>query len=198
MPSTTFLNLKKEKREKIDSVLLDAFYDKHVSQVKVSMIVEKSGISRGAFYKYFQDLEDAYTYMLKKCSVDIHADILTFINQHSDNFFYGLEVYLIWCSECEPSDVNWKKIKLCTQSNLQARMKRRTLPEGSSMMKQWFALLSVNDLNLSSSEEAVSFLYFIMALVMDSLTDYISNSWDTAELLEDFRYRIKWVQFGLK
>ena len=33
-------------------------------------------MSRGSFYKYFEDLEDAYQYIIKKNSAIIHQDIL--------------------------------------------------------------------------------------------------------------------------
>jgi len=39
MPKTTFLNLSKEKAEKVTHILLDIFYDQNVSQVTVSEIV---------------------------------------------------------------------------------------------------------------------------------------------------------------
>ena len=52
-------------------ILLENFYNCHVSQVKVSEIVEAMQMSRGAFYKYFQDLEDAYTYLIHKCSISV-------------------------------------------------------------------------------------------------------------------------------
>lgn len=37
-----------------------------------------------------------------------------------------------------------------------------------------------------------------MDLVINSLTDYIANDWTTDELLQDYRYKVKWLQKGLK
>lgn len=54
MPKETFFNISKEKQQWILEILLDTFYDQHISQVKVSEIVEAMGMSRGAFYKYFR------------------------------------------------------------------------------------------------------------------------------------------------
>ena len=196
MPSPTFFHLKPEKRKKMDTVLLDIFYNQPVSQVKVSQIVEETEISRGAFYKYFLDLEDAYLYTVRESAKQIHGDILKFIYKDQSDFFAGIERYLEWCSELDVNDENWKKLKLCTQTNLLSNTKREPLPGESSMIKQWEALLAQNQFNISDADEAVSFLYFIMALVMDALTDFIVNQWTTAELLKDFRFRTKWLLQG--
>lgn len=198
MPSETFFHLKEEKRKKIDTVLLNEFYQQHVCQVRVSAIVEKSGISRGAFYKYFDDLEDAYAYVVEEYSNRIHADILRFINKNKNDFFEGLEQYLLWCSHFTPEDVNWKKLKLCTQSNLLSRTKRDPMSSNAPMVTQWIRLLEYNQFNIVDTDEAVSFLYFIMALVMDAMTDFISNEWTSEELIADFRYRCQWIQYGIK
>lgn len=198
MPSETFFHLKEEKRRKIDTVLLNEFYQQHVSQVKVAAIVEKSGISRGAFYKYFHDLEDAYAYVVKEYSDSVHADILLFINKNKNDFFYGIEQYLLWCSHFTSEDSNWKKLKLCTQSNLLSRTKRDPISSSAPMFTQWIKLLEYNQFNIVDSDEAISFLHFIMALVMDAITDFISNEWSSEELIADFRYRSRWIQQGIK
>lgn len=121
-----------------------------------------------------------------------------FIYKDQSDFFAGIERYLEWCSELDVNDENWKKLKLCTQTNLLSNTKREPLPGESSMIKQWEALLAQNQFNISDADEAVSFLYFIMALVMDALTDFIVNQWTTAELLKDFRFRTKWLLQGIR
>jgi hypothetical protein len=47
-------------------------------------------------------------------------------------------------------------------------------------------------------EEQVSFLYFSMKLVIDSLTDMLANHWGREELLQDFRYKTHWLTKGIK
>lgn len=198
MPSTTFFHLKPEKRAKLDTVLLDIFYNQPISQVKVSQIVEEAMISRGAFYKYFIDLEDAYMYTVKESAKQIHGDILTFIYKDQSNFFSGIESYLNWCSQLERTNNNWKKLNLCTQSNGFSNTKREPLPQDSSMLVEWKAILFQNQFKIETPEEALSFLYFTMGLVMDALTDFIVNDWTSEELMADFRFRTKWLLNGIR
>lgn len=56
MPKKTFLNLPETRQAEIRDLLLTIFYEKPVSQVKVSEIVTALQMSRGIFYKYFEDL----------------------------------------------------------------------------------------------------------------------------------------------
>lgn len=59
MPHATFLKLSLPKRQRIEAILFETFHHQPLSQVKVSDIVTKMGVKRGAFYKHFVDIEDA-------------------------------------------------------------------------------------------------------------------------------------------
>ncbi|WP_165006943.1 MULTISPECIES: TetR/AcrR family transcriptional regulator [unclassified Enterococcus] len=198
MPKETFLNLPEEKKQHLLELLLEKFYDRPVSQVKVSEIVEAMNMSRGAFYKYFQDLEDAYTYTVRHFSQVVHQDILTFIQQNEQDFFLGIEKYLAWCCESDRESTYWRALKLLTHSSDRQAYKRRSFPTDSPMTAQWLRLLEINTFLIDSVDEAISFLYFIMSLVMTALTDSMANDWTKEELIRDFRYRTRWLLHGIK
>lgn len=198
MPKETFFNISKEKQQWILEILLDTFYDQHISQVKVSEIVEAMGMSRGAFYKYFQDLEDAYTFTVRNYSNQVHGDIIGSINRNRDHFFLGIEEYLAWCGQLSKDSSYWRSIKLLTRANDLGSAKRSNDQGDTSMVEQWLDLLKINQIVMATTEEAISFLYFVMALVMNSLTDYMINQWTAEELVEDFRYKVKWLEIGVK
>ena len=198
MPKSTFLNLPNEKKQRLIEILLENFSARHISQVKVADIVEDMAMSRGAFYKYFEDLEDAYTYTIQYYSIQIHRDILKYISQNKQDFFQGIENYLAWCSELEQKSSYWQAIRFLTRSDDFTNHQRTKPSAESGRLKEWFKLLKANGFHITSEEEAISFLYFVMDLVINSLTDYIANDWTTDELLQDYRYKLKWLQKGLK
>lgn len=72
MPSSTFFNLPHEKKERVEHALLEEFSRAPLSQAQVSNIVESAHIARGAFYRYFDDLTDAYRYMLAQALRALH------------------------------------------------------------------------------------------------------------------------------
>lgn len=198
MPKSTFLNLPNEKKQRLIEILLENFSARHISQVKVADIVEDMAMSRGAFYKYFEDLEDAYTYTIQYYSIQIHRDILKYISQNKQDFFQGIENYLAWCSELEQKSSYWQAIRFLTRSDDFTNHQRTKPSAESGRLKEWFKLLKANGFHITSEEEAISFLYFVMDLVINSLTDYIANDRTTDELLQDYRYKVKWLQRGLK
>ena len=63
MVSTTFTHLSNEKQTKIRQALLKEFSEQPLAIAQVAPIVKTAGIARGAFYKYFDDLIDAYKYL---------------------------------------------------------------------------------------------------------------------------------------
>ncbi len=198
MPKETFLNLSNEKRQAIIHVLLKNFSNQPISQVKVSAIVADMEMSRGAFYKYFEDLEDAYSFTIKHYSSQIHRGILNHIEAQKTNFFLGIENYLAWCSSLKTESNEWQAIKLLTSGNDLNNRIRRDFPDDSAMLKEWFELLKLNHFTIDSKEEALSFLYFVMAIVMDTLTDFIANRWTKEQLIKEFRFKKKWIEEGVK
>lgn len=200
MPKATFINLKEEKSMRVYEVLIDIFHEKHVSQVTVSEIVKSLDMSRGAFYKYFDDIYDAYYTTAKKCSNDVHIKIMQYIEKNQDQFLSGLKDYLSWCADLDPSSMDWKSIQLLTLSNANVYANRsKNLEEvlDSKMVTQWMHLLNKNDLSFPSKEESLYFLYFVERLVITSLQDFVVNRWSKAELLRDFSYKEKWLLHGI-
>ena len=114
MPKSTFLNLTADKQEKVETILLATFYSRHISQVKVSEIVEKMEMSRGTFYKYFIDLADAHNYIVQKASIAVHRDILTSVYTTSDDLFEGIANYLEKIAVLSKTAKEWQQIQLLT------------------------------------------------------------------------------------
>lgn len=197
MPKETFLNLSVDRQQWVDDILLSVFFEQHLSQVNVSEIVKEMKMSRGTFYKYFEDLEDAHTYIVKKYSAIIHRDIFSFVLESDTNFFVGIRQYFVWCTALKRTDTYWKGLVLLTRTNHQRTMKRSRTDNPSAYTQQWVALLNKNHYQTTSIEEANHLFFFLMEMVIDSLTNWIINDWTTEEFLKDFDYRVKWLTQGL-
>lgn len=68
MPLQTFFNLPGEKRELITRCALDEFYEHGYDKASISRLVTKTGIAKGSFYQYFENLDDLYAYILQLVS----------------------------------------------------------------------------------------------------------------------------------
>ncbi|WP_262314737.1 TetR/AcrR family transcriptional regulator [Lacticaseibacillus parakribbianus] len=75
MVSTTFMNLAQPKKARVTQALLQEFSAHPLAEAQVARIVTAAGIARGAFYKYFTDLTDAYQYLFGQAMRAIHAGL---------------------------------------------------------------------------------------------------------------------------
>jgi AcrR family transcriptional regulator len=75
MPTQTFLNLSDAKQERIFQALLTEFSHYSLADAQVARIVKEAQIARGAFYKYFADLTDAYHYVYHRAMMAIHEPL---------------------------------------------------------------------------------------------------------------------------
>ncbi|KRN02320.1 transcriptional regulator [Levilactobacillus senmaizukei DSM 21775 = NBRC 103853] len=75
MPSKTYKNLTIAKQDRILAALLNEFSHYSLADAQVDRIVKDAGIARGAFYKYFDDLTDAYQTLFRQAMAAVHHDV---------------------------------------------------------------------------------------------------------------------------
>lgn len=195
MPKSTFNNLPPEKQAHVRAVLLDIFYQKPVSQVKVSEIVAALQMSRGIFYKYFEDLTEAYEYLIHYYAGQIHGEIIASIMSYTGDYFKGIEKFLLLYIDLPANDPRQKQLILLTQNSY--LFSERALEDFHGLHK-WQEILANNHFMIDTEAEQISFLYFSMKLVIDSLTDMLANDWGKSELLQDFHFKTTWLLQGIK
>lgn len=194
MPKKTFLNLPEARQAEIRTILLTIFYEKPVSQVKVSEIVDALQMSRGIFYKYFEDLNDAYDYLIHYYAGQIHGEIIEYMTRQEGDFFQGIEAFLLLYVDLDHDSSRYHQLVLLAQNSYLFSYR----PEADHGVAAWEELLVKNDFQMTNSDEQISFLYFSMKLVIDSLTDMLANNWNEEELLKDFRFKTRWLLEGIK
>ena len=65
MPTERFLNLPKEKKERIIKAAIAEFAESGMDKATVAGIVERAKIPRGSFYQYFSDMKDLIQCIVK-------------------------------------------------------------------------------------------------------------------------------------
>lgn len=63
MPTETFFNLPKEKKQRIIDAAIDEFADHPYKSASIARIIKMADIPRGSFYQYFDDIKDLYKYI---------------------------------------------------------------------------------------------------------------------------------------
>lgn len=72
MPKQTFFNLPSEKKEKIILAAYEIFTKEDYEKVSIRSITSKAEISIGSFYKYFDDKDDLYLYLMSNIEKKIY------------------------------------------------------------------------------------------------------------------------------
>ncbi len=97
MPTQTFLNLPKDKQERILNAAIEEFSQRNVQEANIANIVSAAGISRGSIYQYFENKEDMYVYIFDtlrreraeyvKSAFDLYKKepFIVFFEQESEN-----------------------------------------------------------------------------------------------------------------
>ena len=64
MPTSTFINLPEEKKQRIINAALDEFSSYPYFKASVSRIVSSANIAKGSFYQYFEDKKELFKYII--------------------------------------------------------------------------------------------------------------------------------------
>lgn len=81
-------------REHILKVAFNLFLLKSYKEVTMAELVEKTGMSKGAFYHYFKSKEELFLEALKNCMSSITPDFSIFDKNSLYEFYHQYAVYL--------------------------------------------------------------------------------------------------------
>lgn len=95
MAKQTFLNLPEDKRNMVVSALKKEFSRVPLKDALVSNIIIDAKIPRGSFYQYFNDIEDAFYYIIGEYSRDIKRKLLEYLEKNKGDIILSYrELYL--------------------------------------------------------------------------------------------------------
>lgn len=95
MVKQTFLNLPKDKRERIIEIAVDEFASKPYSRASLTKIVKSAGIAKGSMYQYFEDKQALFRYLLEFAAQEKLAFLRDVEINSNGGFFETLERILL-------------------------------------------------------------------------------------------------------
>ncbi len=90
MPTDTFFNLPKEKRNRVVKAAIYQFASKGYSKASVTQIVHDAQIAKGSFYQYFNDKKSLYKYIVKMALDKKLEYIIEMDSSKIDGLYYFL------------------------------------------------------------------------------------------------------------
>ncbi|EOL42961.1 hypothetical protein RV11_GL003219 [Enterococcus phoeniculicola] len=202
MPSQTFHNLPEAKKERILTAALNEFSVHPLKEARVSAIIAEAEISRGAFYKYFENLEDLYIYFYDYAKVDAHQLIFDVLQENNGDLFLALKDYFRQILTCYSREIyaDYYRMMLLHESDFQKTPKVEEIEANSSLeiQKRFFQLIDTKQLKLENGREYQEFIVFLTTIMHDLIKDHLMEQQPIAKTTAQFEQRMHWLAYGIR
>lgn len=175
MPKDTFLNLKPEKRERIEKALIKEFSERSFEQASISNIITEAKIPRGSFYQYFEDKEDAIKYVIQKFIMIEHEKVYNFlIETNGDIFETSIKIF----EHIVDSVSKYQNVKII--KNVLQELRKNNINifnnEYTSKYREKIdRLINTRDLNIEKKEDLKYIMRILTTIIRSEAIDVISN-----------------------
>lgn len=189
MPKDLFLKFPTEKQQKSLSVLETEFKTTPFQKVNVKEIVEKSGIARGSFCQYFENLEDAYFTILEKETVDIHALFMKIFVEKNKQLIPTLEEY-----GTQVADILFNEQTYMIYRN-------RCLYWSEDLNRSWEISKNqhAEDIHRFAERAGENFekMQFIKAVVHSLIERMSLEEWTKEAFIANYKQHLNWIEKGV-
>lgn len=200
MPQETYYKLNDEKKQRVYNAVMNEYTRVPLEEVSVKNIVIEASISRGSFYQYFEDKEDALRYLVKMVHQMGERQVF------NETPHIGLDLYRlikeIFYSEVEKMQSN--------SISLRAKLLKQTAhsPRGTAILFEELSTSILNDEqyieywkgsginHLSESERSIVFdlLFTSLRGALLSIIEDVSNRQEAEKILN---YKIEIIKQGV-
>lgn len=196
MAKQTFLNLNEEKRKVIEESLKKEFSRVPLKDALVSNIVKCAKIPRGSFYQYFNDIEDAFYYVIGQYSKDIKKTLLENIVRNKGDIIISyrqLYIYILDMIEKEENKDYFEKIFLNMNYDIEI-MFTPNFNEGLNVMLNQ---IDITKLNIPSKFSLSYILDIIESVMMNNIVKSYKRNLSREKNIEIFEKELALVCAGI-
>ena len=196
MAKQTFLNLNEEKRKVVEESLKKEFSRVPLKDALVSNIVKCAKIPRGSFYQYFNDIEDAFYYVIGQYSKDIKKTLLENIVRNKGDIILSyrqLYIYILDMIEKEENKDYFEKIFLNMNYDIEI-MFTPNFNEGLNVMLNQ---IDITKLNIPSKFSLSYILDIIQSVMMNNIVKSYKRNLSREKNIEIFEKELALVCAGI-
>ncbi|TPR54992.1 TetR/AcrR family transcriptional regulator [Apilactobacillus kunkeei] len=193
MPTQTFLNLNEDKQNQVFNALIKEFSDHRLMDAQVARIIKDCSIARGSFYKYFDDINDSYQYVLKRVLRKVHFDVFAQLKSEPTDslhaFYVATESFI---NKLKDSDYEqfYRQYVLFNQYELKhVEYDYNNLPDDK--------LILVVDGQKISDRKTIILTYKWASRAAHQTIRTVLNRGDEKQALSDFANLLKLINRGL-
>ncbi len=201
MPTSTFLNLPPEKRERLLKAAKNEFSRVPLGEASINRIIQAAEIPRGSFYMYFEDKQDLLHYILEDC----HAAFLkvvrdSLIRTGGDIFAAYIEL-LDFMFDQYVDQENLSFFKNVFSYMLMDMRERQFMPMSCSQMAQikesFYPLIDTSVLRAESLEDLEDIFDILVAVSRQFAAETLLKEKSVAKLRESLIKKMNILKLGM-
>ncbi|TGB02414.1 TetR/AcrR family transcriptional regulator [Halobacillus salinus] len=202
MPKQTFFNLPEDKQKKLMEAARVEFSRAPLHEASISNIIKKCGVSRGSFYQYFEDKDDAFYYLLKQYTNERQERLMLLLDEHNGNLFEAMTIMFqqtLDRFEKEENRSYFKHVFLNMNHKIQNTMasgeKEKDFPDHLSVIQEH---VDADLLQADSEKEIRHTIHLVRLLMFHTLVRHFSKGWTKEEAFETFTLELNLMRKGLE
>ncbi len=196
MAKQTFLNLPDEKKENIIRALKKEFSKSALKDALVSNIIRDAKIPRGSFYQYFNDIEDAYYFLVEEYSRKIKKYLLEELVKNSGDIvlsYRKLYRYILSMIEDEENKEYFEKLFL----NMSYDVQNMFTPNFNDGLNMIVMHVDVSKLNIASKFGLGYILDIIESTMMNNIIKSYKRNLSKEKNIEVFEKELSLICLGI-
>ena len=200
MALEAFYNLKEKKKLSLYNAISDCLRKKSYDELSVNEIVEEADISRGSFYNYFNNKNDAILSMVEY-KIKHHMDLLlTAIKESNYKLFDGVRKYYYDIESVLYDEINLSVMKnvkfyveLCFESVKTDKFRKYIANVAKWLVDNTYE----GKKHLSSLKNMISVFEMTIVLVLDTVFAKVNNAVKLVGDNEMFEYKLSIIEKGI-
>ena len=200
MALEAFYNLKEKKKLSLYNAISVCLRKKSYDELSVNEIVEEADISRGSFYNYFNNKNDAILSMVEY-KIKHHMDLLlTEIKESNYKLFDGVRKYYYDIESVLYDEINLSVMKnvkfyveLCFESVKTDKFRKYIADVAKWLVDNTYE----GKKYLSSLKNMISVFEMTIVLVLDTVFAKVNNAVKLAGDNEMFEYKLSIIEKGI-
>jgi AcrR family transcriptional regulator len=201
MPKATFFNLPEKKRQSLIKAMETEFSRVPVYEASIANIVKTAEISRGSFYQYFEDKEDAYYYILKEQASRRNKQFIMQLEKHQGDLFEAITAFYYDLLVELPDDKEYNffrnallnvthQIETIFNEIIENNLRKNGIEEITK-------LINKDILNIESEHELSHVIHIISAVAFRNFVEKFTKELNDDEAIERFKAEMKLLKKGL-
>ncbi|WP_405097828.1 TetR/AcrR family transcriptional regulator [Oceanobacillus sp. FSL H7-0719] len=201
MPKATFFNLPEKKRASLIKACEREFSRVPVFEASIANIVKSAGISRGSFYQYFEDKEDAYYYILHEQAKRRNQAFKHHLQVHEGDLFEAITAFYYELLIELPDDKEYNflrnallnvthQIETIFNEIIEGHVKQNGLYDLSE-------LINKDILNIETDDELQHVIQIVSAIAFRNFVEKFTKELSDEEAIKNFKAEMNLLKKGL-